>query len=251
MICKNCGASFEDNLYACPYCNHENSEFAQKVYSKEISEVVGKIKNIKEETKKEEKKISKKSTKVFAVSIIILIAAIFVTYLVREIFYDIVERQEAKAEKKFLTEIDVYYRNGDYEGLYRYYHDNMSYSLKAIKYQEIVTALGDMRHIKNYNESVRLERNIYPVEIYAILEEFNSLSKSTYEKTNDSTIYGNEQILLDLEAEAKEFLKKTLGLSEEKIETVKKAEVQRYSGKKNEMLWEITKEICDRLGIKE
>ena len=41
MICKNCGAHFEDNLPECPYCGEFHYAGAQKEY-------MGKLENLKE-----------------------------------------------------------------------------------------------------------------------------------------------------------------------------------------------------------
>jgi hypothetical protein len=245
MICKYCGAEFEDNVLECPFCHGENTELADRMYKKQVGEVIGKIKNVKEETKKEERRISKKAVKVFIISVAVLVAAIALTHLASEVSSVANVNMEKEQEKAYLAELDAYYQKGDYDGLSEYYYSSSTFSFRAEKYHEVVYAWGQLYYIRRFKTG----DTVYPITIYAILEDFNKLNRMTYEKTNDNTVYGNEEILLGFVAESEEFLIETLGMTEAQIEMVKEAQLE--SDSFDSTLQSITDEICNRLGIKE
>ncbi len=246
MVCKYCGAEFEDNAPQCPFCHSENTELAERIYKKQVGEVLGKIRNVKEEAKKEERRISRKAVKIFLVSVAVLLAVIALWHIVSEVISVVKINTEKKKEDVYLAELDAYYQKGDYDGLKEYYYGSSDvFTFRAEKYREVVYALGYMYNIRRFET----EEPLFPINIYAILEDFNGLYRLTEEKTNDSTVYGNEDVLLGFLAEAEEFLKETLGMTEAGIEAVKEAKLE--NGSFDSTLQDITDEICNRLGIKE
>lgn len=246
MICKYCGAEFEDNAPECPFCRNENAEYADRAYEKQLDEVITKIRNVKEETKKEERRISKKAAKFFLAALGILIAATALIYIVSVIISVKNVNTEKGKERAYLAELDAYYQKGDYEGLAEcYFNSSDVFSFRAEKYREVVYAWEYMYNIRRFKAG----QTLFPITIYAILEDFNGLSKMTEEKTNDSTVYGNEQILLDFLKESEAFLREDLGMTEDQIEMVREAQLE--SGPSDPALQGITDEICSRLGIKE
>ena len=78
---------------------------------------------------------------------------------------------------------------------------------------------------------------------------FQRIEQITEEKTNDNTVYGNEDVLLGFMAESEEFLRETLGMTEAQIETVREAQLKQ--GSFDSTLQSIADEICNRLGIEE
>ena len=251
MLCKNCGAELEDDVLECPFCLSENSELSDKIYEKEVGKVIGRIQNVKEETKEEGRKISKKSGKVFVVSVIVLIGIIIISYTVSEIFSAFQKNAEKKAEERFLKEIDVLYQNGDYEGLSEYYYDKNIFSFKADKYYEVILAWRDMAYIREYKNRVETGDYVFPIVVYAILEDYNELSELTEEKTSDNAVRGNENIFLDFRTESETFLSEILGMTEQEIKTVREAQIQKDTIERDETLMNIADGICNRLGIKE
>ena len=209
-------------------------------------EVIGKIRNVNEEAKKEERRISRKAVKFFLISVVVLVAVIALWHVISEVSSVVEINKEKEKEEVYLAELDAYYQKGDYDGLHEYYYSNSGvFTFRAEKYREVVYAWRYMYNIGRFKAGEPL----FPIAIYAILEDFNGLSRLAEEKTNDNTVYGNEDVLLGFMAESEEFLRETLGMTEAQIETVREAQLKQ--GSFDSTLQSIADEICNRLGIEE
>ena len=69
MICEYCGAEFEENVLACPFCGADNFVMSKQ----EHEQTVSKIREEEQRIKALPKKVANKSTK-----LLILLAAAFI-----------------------------------------------------------------------------------------------------------------------------------------------------------------------------
>lgn len=247
MICKYCGAKFKNDASECPFCKSENTELTDKIYHNRVGAAISKIKNVKEEVKHKERIFTKKAAEGFLVFVGVLLIATVLYYVISDVYAVIKSGREKEKEEAYLARLETYYQKGDYAGLHACYYDNKDvFTQKDQKYREVIYAWDYMSSIRRMMDAER----IFPIDIYYVLEYYNKIYIWTEEKTNDNTVYGNEQILLDFISEAESFLRETLGMTEIQIETVKDAQLD-VDRDNNSSLRKIADEICNRLGITE
>ena len=142
MICKNCGAHFEDNLPKCPYCGEFHYAGAQKEY-------MGKLEDLKEglddlhETIPEmyANELKSQAKKVRKIVLIIggILAALVLFFLISTFAFDSIGSRDEKEVLLFTKEAfpiaDEYYEAGDYDGLLRFYHTSMEENENADFYK--------------------------------------------------------------------------------------------------------------------
>lgn len=132
MICKNCGAHFEDNLPECPYCGEFHYAGAQKEY-------MGKLENLKEnlddlhETVPEmyANELKSQAKKVRKITLIIggIFAALVLFFLISTFAFNSIGSRDEKEVLLFTKEAfpiaDEYYKSSDYDGLLKFYQTSI------------------------------------------------------------------------------------------------------------------------------
>ena len=133
MICKNCGAQFDDNLAKCPYCNTFHYAGARKEYMGKLEDMKEDLNDLhqvvpdlyQEQFRSHTKQARKTIFRIFVV-LVTLVVLLLVSHL-------ILNRAGSRDEKKtllFMKEAypiaDQYYNDGDYDGLLDFYHTSIT-----------------------------------------------------------------------------------------------------------------------------
>lgn len=133
MICKNCGAHFDDNLPKCPFCDTFHYAGAQKEYMGKLEDFKEELDDLHEtvpEIYKKELKKQTKQVKKIALIIIAIFAALVLFFLLSTFFLDSAVSRDEKAVLLFTKEAfpiaDEYYEAGDYEGLLTFYQTSIA-----------------------------------------------------------------------------------------------------------------------------
>lgn len=141
MICKNCGAHFDDHLPECPYCGQFSYSGAEKEY-------MDRLKNLKEDLEDLNETVPEiytgefqkqvKHTRKMILIISVLVLGLILLAFAGRLLLDSLYRNDAKAELLFTKEAfpiaDEYYTSGDYEGLLNFYQTSISENRNASFY---------------------------------------------------------------------------------------------------------------------
>ena len=133
MICKNCGASFSDNLPKCPYCGAFHYAGAQKEY-------MGKLEDMKEDLDDLQKSVPEmytaelktqaKQVRKIILIIIGILAMLVLLFFASAFLLDSVGSRDEKEVLLFTKEAfpiaDEYYEAGDYDGLLEFYYTSIT-----------------------------------------------------------------------------------------------------------------------------
>lgn len=141
MICKNCGAEFDDNLPKCPYCGEFSYAGAEKEYMGRLEDLKEDLEDLEEEIPELYSGELKKQAKDVRKIVLIIGAIILVLGLALFGFNRLMDslwEYDAKAELLFTKEAypkaDEYYAAGDYDGLLEFYHTSMEENENASFY---------------------------------------------------------------------------------------------------------------------
>lgn len=133
MICKNCGAHFDDHLPECPYCGQFSYTGAEKEYMDRLKNLKEDLDDLNEtvpEIYTEELKKQVKHTKKIILIIFASVLGLMLFAFAGRLLSDSLYRNDAKAELLFTKEAfpiaDEYYTLGDYDGLLTFYQTSLS-----------------------------------------------------------------------------------------------------------------------------
>lgn len=133
MICKNCGATFPDNLPKCPYCSEFHYPGAQKEYMGKLNRMKEDLDDLHEEVPKmysSELRSQAKHARKIALIIAGIFAALILLFAVIFLISNSAGERDAKAVLLFTKEAypiaDEFYNAGDFEGLLDFYHTSIT-----------------------------------------------------------------------------------------------------------------------------
>lgn len=132
MICKNCGAHFDDNLPKCPYCGALNYTGARKEYMDQLEDMKEDLEDLQEtvpEIYTSELKGQARQVRKITLIILGIFALLALLFWGGSFLSDSLYKNDAKAELLFTKDAfpvaDEYYAAGDYEGLLKFYQTSM------------------------------------------------------------------------------------------------------------------------------
>lgn len=133
MICKNCGASFPDNLPKCPFCGAFHYAGAQKEYMGKLEDMKEDLDDLQEavpEMYATELKSQAKQVRKIAFVIIGIFAVLILLFFASTFLLDSSGSRDEKSVLLFTKEAypiaDEYYKAGDYDGLLEFYHTSIT-----------------------------------------------------------------------------------------------------------------------------
>lgn len=141
MICKNCGAHFDDHLPECPYCGQFSYAGAEKEYMDRLEDMREDLEELHETVPEmytgELKKQAKHVRKILLIVLGIL-TALALLFFGGSKLVDSLYQYDAKAELLFTKEAfpiaDEYYDAGDYDGLLEFYQTSLEENSNASFY---------------------------------------------------------------------------------------------------------------------
>ena len=122
IICKNCGAEYDDEQDRCPYCGGDNFGKSVQVHEDTIHD----LEREKRQWEKMPEKVAGKGmswTAKLGIAAVIMVAVIcIIVFIVSSISHKVSYR----VEQKNLEKLESLYQSGDYEGICEY--------LKTVEY---------------------------------------------------------------------------------------------------------------------
>ena len=134
IVCKSCGAEFDDALSSCPYCSNTNINGAEMEYMgklEDIREDVSDLKHsFKNETKKELVVQSKKTIRLVIILLIIVVAFFVIGLAIDELPFISFQTEEQKNEEiifhhETIPKLNELYEAGKYGELIDLYYDDL------------------------------------------------------------------------------------------------------------------------------
>ena len=145
IICKNCGAEYDDEQDRCPYCGGDNFGKSVQVHEDTIHD----LEREKRQWEKMPEKVAGKgmswTAKIGIAAILLVIIICIITFISTFFSRKISYRQD----QKNLRALESMYQEGDYEGIYQYVRtmDN-SYNTYYDKYTNIEKMQAGVRNLE-------------------------------------------------------------------------------------------------------
>ncbi len=196
MICKNCGAEYENNLAECPFCRKENEELADMRYQSRIDNLRAENRRIR----KLPEIWTKKAGRIIIKAVGITIIAAVTVVAAAAIIHSIKDRRKEKAVSDNLLVMEEYINNRDYAGLSAFY-DDIDYASEYSKYSQVVHVYHQYENLLAWLESD--ETGEYAGECLL------RMHRTGEEYLNDNSRYTtDEDVAIILELADDEYLRK-------------------------------------------
>lgn len=225
MNCRSCGAAYDDKLSACPYCNAENVDMAEKNEREQIKNMYNHAGRIASESTRRTNRTSLCIAVVAAV--ILCVAVIVMVVLIATGNWRAQKNRDALKQR--IDVLEQLYISGDYEALEKHL-DKYDYNSAYGKYDDYVYA------VKKVNE---IERDAKDVYIYSDEESnYSSIKYDLYvcfRTLEDIREYSAEYCkydkdkkdeALNLKERVYKVLKDTYRLKDDEIEAYEKKTVR-------------------------
>ena len=242
--CKNCGAEYEIQEAACPYCGAENEREKERIRKEDLREFARE----REEIAALPKRHLKKRTKIALIALAALLLLTLVLSVAGGVSRSLSEKKERNQAEQEKETMEEYYQAEDYESLYNYYVECESYSPSYRKYWEVASAWNWMEFIRETKEALSgpQDEYVYYGISYALSGASSALSVIE-EGLDDGVERGNEEVLEGFREEILQFFREDLKLTEEEIE-----QVIRGGGRNDAVDWDaLDRSVMNRLGLTE
>lgn len=247
MICKNCGAEYEDSAIVCPYCGAQNDEEASRRSKAETAEFHKDV--------AEAKKVHWYKAFSWQKKAAVIIPAVLVIVLVFTLVGTLADKLHEKIEKKqmdiALEELEELYATGEYDGLYDKVMNLDGYDRRREKYYEVGfvydIAISNINEVKAELESRDTAKD--PYAYYSISYSLWSCRQGISrieEHIHDSADRGNEEVLEGFMEQIYDYMKNTLLLTDDEIEEILGYSSEEWNACEEE--WEMR--LYERLGIR-
>lgn len=227
MICKECGAIFDEKEAKCPFCGALNYTGAESEYMEHLMDIKENLSEMSDDSSETYHSTLKKSTLIIIITLsILLIVGILIASIIG-VYSAHSSQSSAKLQKaqmlwreQYADEYNQMYEDGDYDGILAFFDEHASdegfsaYSLEHcdfimlystyVQFQELV----DDVNTDNLNE---LTWCLY----YAALVDYSA--------TQDFFSYTDEEkeLISGWQEETAAFYHDTLGLSDDEIAEMK------------------------------
>ena len=133
MICKNCGAQFQDSLPKCPYCETLHYAGARKEYMEKLEDMKDDLSELHEvvpELYNEQLRTQTENIKKTIFRVFIVLGILFLFFFISRFVFDSIGSHDQKQALLFSKEAypiaDEFYETGDYEGLLEFYQTSIT-----------------------------------------------------------------------------------------------------------------------------
>ena len=217
IICKNCGAEYDDEQNRCPYCGGDNFGKSVQVHEDTIHD----LEREKRQWEKMPEKVAGKGMSWTARLGIVAVIAVVIICIIVFIFSSISRKVSYQVEQKHLEKLESLYQNGDYEEISEYLKKvDHTYQSYFDKYTEIDRMQHYIKYLNDEDESYlqwivkndkadALNNISY---IVSILSECQKAADAYYKyEEEDAVAYYTEYCY--------DYLKEHYGISEDEIKS--------------------------------
>ena len=187
IICKNCGAEYDDEQDRCPYCGGDNFGKSVQVHEDMMNE----LKREKRQWEKMPEKVAGKGMSWTARLGIGTVIAVVIICIIVFIVSSISRKVSYQVEQKNLEKLESLYQSGDYEGICEYLKTvEYTYQSYFDKYTEIA---GMQRYLKWIVENDKADALSNISYIVSILNECQEAADAYYKyEEEDAVTYYTE-----------------------------------------------------------
>ena len=197
IICKNCGAEYDDELDRCPYCGGDNFGKSVQVHEDMMNELEREKKRWKEMPEKVAGKGMSWTAKIGIAAVIMVAVICIIVFIVSSISHKVSYR----VEQKNLEKLESMYQSGDYEGICEYLKTvEYTYQSYFDKYTEIVSIVNECQEAADAYYKYEEEDAVayYKEYCYDYMKEHYEISedeiKSCIDKAGGLTYDDKDQI---------------------------------------------------------
>ena len=157
--CKNCGASFGEDMAQCPYCGTMNKRGAYMEFRLKISDMIDSLLGLKDDVQRSVSSIILRAFLRSLILIAVIVGIAFVTSRFVNVnhYNDKEYDQEAMEEIIWLDEnldrLNEAYERGDYKAVEKIYYENSRAASGWVLYPEYCLKKG----YKEFEEAARLD----------------------------------------------------------------------------------------------
>ena len=224
MICKNCGAEYDDNLIQCPYCEAENTT---KVYQNHY-EYIDDLKKRTKDVNNLSNKIANASTSIFVKGIVALFVIVVIVLVIGFIWAKANGAIGLGKKEKDLEKLENLYEMGDYNQMLDYYYDCGFRGGAFEKYHRIGSvyssyewAMSDLESLKTYTGFVKngtAKEEPMDTDILSCVKRILMTMVEIAEYREEGYLYGEAEVLEEIDRNLHEILEKELFLTSDEIE---------------------------------
>ncbi|MGN0341250.1 MAG: hypothetical protein ACI4DO_00490 [Roseburia sp.] len=216
IICKNCGAEYDENTERCPYCGGDN-------FKKSVQTHEEKLRDLHEEKKKWENmpdKVAHRMTSFTAKGIIFAVIGVMVFCLLLFAGIKLKNRIVNNRDETAIEKLEEMYQKGDYAGILEYM-DTLEnpYQKKFEKYYQIVKMERPLTSLfeedEEYLQYLAME-NLPPSNIQNIvwtLEQCQVCEDAYYK-------YDEQDIVEDYREQCYDYLEEQYGIPRQETQEV-------------------------------
>lgn len=228
IICKECGAEFEEREPACPYCDALNYIGAEAQYMDNLEDIRSDLSEMSDDAKEAYTSSAKKSTIVIIVTLccLLLVAAIVLSLIL--ITHAIISATEdedlVKAQmlwrEQYMDDLDAMYEAGEYDEILAFideHAEDKGFSFYSWEHSDFIEV---------YNTYTRFQTDL----LYFDINDKDMVKWTLYDAisldyflSGDVYMFTEEEIVLieGWREESYAFYRNTLGLSDAEIEEMK------------------------------
>ncbi|MDD6194685.1 MAG: hypothetical protein PUB19_07285 [Lachnospiraceae bacterium] len=208
MICKNCGAEFQDNARNCPFCGADNFEQSLKEHQDTLNDSNRKAhfwNSLPE-------RLARKGQRAIVLGLIIFLAVAAIVAVVGVSVSKVNAKREYEKQMQAVEELETLYQDKDYEGVARRYRElELGYQSKFEKYQETTILDGYYHSAKDTMEQDIQNAKLQQADIYL----YNQLN--WFDLLEQCTVYEKEGYLYDEEEMVSFYREKAMTALQEQL----------------------------------
>ncbi len=239
MICKNCGATINENDARCPYCNAMNEAAAKQQFDKKLDDMTTEVEQMavqpKEELVRHSGKLLKKIGFIIAMVILLIVVVlglIKANEQREQKQWELEAQRQIKWENETFPQLDKWYEAKEYEKILdfidRMYEEESENNIYGWKHYTFITIYDYYMRCKAYKEHILLEDCYYVTTgsaIYSAMTLIYEYSEENMTQYLEPSLSGRTDIteeeltyIKEYREYARDILTKDLGLSDEELE---------------------------------
>lgn len=168
MICRYCGAAYEEDSIKCPYCHSENSDAAKKQKQEILSSYDREAEDIKRQAESFPQRTAEKWTAYLLWGLGALAILAFLAVIAAICIGRLSVKGSYESEKKHLAALEALYQAEDYGAIHTYIREESLWSSAYDKYSQVSSV---------YDRYVYFEKGIAYLEELAAFQDVSAQEK--------------------------------------------------------------------------
>lgn len=228
IMCKQCGAEFDETKAACPFCGHLNYIGAEGEYLQHIDDINQNMSDMADDSETEYKSAVKKTVLIIigVISVVLLLLGLLIGII---FFYrQYTEKKDEESyraslmwKKEYYDDLDAMYETGKYDEINTFLNEHVSdegyhpYEWEHMDYMQLYQTYQNFLEDSARFDTMNLTYMYWT--LYSILSLLDATNLEYYTLTEEEAAQ-----VVQWQKEAYAFLTDHMELSESEIEDLKK-----------------------------